>query len=210
MEALICSAHIAAWFGDGLRRKGKRDEPIAWSTAFGWTLGGLAGERGEITSELEDVEDHVSINLLTSSTDSELRESIDRLFYNDFPWIRDEDKKDLLREARYALEQLRETTIWDVDAGKYKAGLPYKMGREKTAKILNSVDTATLGKTLVILSDSHITPSRYFFIVNLTLFKTETKKIVLKIVRITIYQSFRHNQKRKTTLERSDKPPLRP
>ena len=71
-------------------------------------------------------------------------------------------------------------------------------------------DTVALGKTLVVLSDSHITPSRYFFIVNLTLFKTKTKKIVLKIVRITIYQSFRHNQKRKTTLERSDKPPLRP
>ena len=129
VEALICSAHIAAWFGDGLRRKGKRDEPIAWSTAFGWTLGGLAGERGEITSELEDAEDHVSINLLTSSADSELRESIDRLFYNDFPWIRDEDKKDVSREARYALEQLKETTVWDVEAGKFKAGLPYKQVR---------------------------------------------------------------------------------
>ena len=90
---------------------------------------------------MEDVEDHVSINLLTSSTDSDLRESIDRIFYNDFPWIQDEDKKDLSREARFALEQLRETTVWDVDAGKYKAGLPYKMGREKTAKILNSVDS---------------------------------------------------------------------
>ena len=55
--------------------------------------------------------------------------------------------------------------------------------------------TATLGKTLVVLSDSHTTPSRYFFIVNLTLFKTKTKKIVLKIVRITGYRSFRHNQK---------------
>ena len=59
------------------------------------------------------------------------------------------------REARYALEQLKETTVWDVEAGKFKAGLPYKKGREKTAEILNSVDSeATARRRMMSLKRS--------------------------------------------------------
>ena len=47
-----------------------------------------------------------------------------------------------------------------------------------------------------------------FFVVNLKSFKTKRKKILLQIVRITGYRSFRHNQKRKTTLKRLHKPSL--
>ena len=125
----------------------------------------------------------------------------------------EKDKKKVSFEKTEEEEKSRKEKRRQKDEEERKKVEKMKDNRKKRVDLQRKKDkdnTAILGKTLVVLSDSHITPSRYFFIVNLTLFKAETEKIVLKIVRITRYQSFRHNQKRKTTSERLEQPPLRP
>ena len=39
------------------------------------------------------------------------------------------------------MEQLEESVKWNSEKRKYSAGLPYKYGREKTAEILNNVNS---------------------------------------------------------------------
>ena len=65
---------------------------------------------------------------------------MERLFINDFPVIKD-NKKEHLKEARFALQQLAESAKWDSKLGKYSCGLPYKDGREEAAIKLNSVNS---------------------------------------------------------------------
>ena len=55
-----------------------------------------------------------------------------RIFLNDFPVV-EEGGVSLSKEAQSANEQLEESVRWNVEKGKYSAGLPYKLGRERTA-----------------------------------------------------------------------------
>ena len=114
--------------GRGRRRSKK--EPIATKNVFGWTLHGPDGTKGG---------GQASISLL-SADDKVLKEQLEELFNRDFPPIM-EEPNNLSREAKYALEQLKDSVKWNESKGKYSAGLPYKHGREKTAEMLNKVNS---------------------------------------------------------------------
>ena len=114
----------------GKRRRRTRKEPVATKNVFGWTLQGPDGKKGD---------SQVSISLL-SAEDKMLRDQLQSLFDRDFPPTVDH-VHNLSREAKYALEQLEESVKWNEEKGKYSAGLPYKYGREKTAEILNNVNS---------------------------------------------------------------------
>ena len=55
-------------------------------------------------------------------------------------------KSKLSREAEYAQRQLKESVKWIAEKGKYRCGLLYKYGREKTAEILNKADSRSMAK----------------------------------------------------------------
>merc|ERR1711888_326326 len=65
-----------------------------------------------------------------------------KIFSNDFPGVED-DSLGLSREAQKANEQLESSVKWNAEKGKYSAGLPYKLGRERTAEILRGVNSRT-------------------------------------------------------------------
>ena len=132
VEMIISSAHGVAYAPKEKPETGERDQPIAINCAFGWRVEGPNGRK-------RGTRDEPSIHFF-SAEDKELRESIERIFHMDFPKEK-YDSDNLSREARYALEQLEKSVKWNPEKGKYSAGLPYKYGREKTAEILNSVDS---------------------------------------------------------------------
>ena len=106
-------------------------------TAFGYTVSGLNGKRRNSSSSS-------SIGF-SSASDQVLKEELRSIFYQDFPHM-EHNGKVTSREAEYAREQLKESIKWDEVKGKYSVGLPYKFGREKTAEILNSVDSGSMEK----------------------------------------------------------------
>ena len=103
---------------------------MAMKNVFGWTLQGPDGTKGGGQASI----------LLLSADDKMLRDQLQSIFERDFPPGPD-NLQNLSREAKYALEQLEESVKWNEDKGKYSAGLPYKFGREKTAEILNNVNS---------------------------------------------------------------------
>ena len=44
-------------------------------------------------------------------------------------------------EDKYAIKQMEESIRWDPKVGRYRVGLPYKLGREETAKRINHLDS---------------------------------------------------------------------
>ena len=103
---------------------------MAMKNVFGWTLQGPDGTKGGGQASI----------LLLSADDKMLRDQLQSIFERDFPPGPD-NLQNLSREAKYALEQLEESVKWNEDKGKYSASLPYKFGREKTAEILNNVNS---------------------------------------------------------------------
>ena len=134
VEVIISAAHLDTWLGLEMRR-GRKEEPIGILTYFGWTAAGVAGKN---TTE------EVVIHRL-SVDDENLKESMTRIFNNDFPAIEGEGAS-LSQEARYAAEQLRESVRWREKEGKYAAGIPWKEGREGAAKVLNRVDSKSMAE----------------------------------------------------------------
>ena len=74
-----------------------------------------------------------------------MKNELKSIFYQDFPHV-EHDGKAPSREEEYARAQLKASIKWDEEKGKYSCGLPYKFGREKTAEILNSVDSSSMAK----------------------------------------------------------------
>ena len=109
---------------------GRKNEPMGLKTNFGWTTAGIAGNGGS---------DPASVAFL-STKEGELKEQLELLFLNNFPAIKD-NKKCHSKEAKFALQQLAESTKWNPELGKYSCGLPYKDGRKVAAKALNSVES---------------------------------------------------------------------
>ena len=124
VEMIISSGHAEATTSWEKPRRGKRGEPVGRITEFGWTVEGRDGMKAEKSAYVSAL----------SADDRELKENMRLIFERDFPVVQ-EDEKSLSREAKYALEQLEESVKWNEAKGKYSAGLPYKLGRDKTAEI---------------------------------------------------------------------------
>ena len=130
LEMIIGIAHIGAWIGGDVRR-GTPNQPMGLRTQFGWTIVGSSG-RGDPTS--------ISCNAL--STDNRiLKDAIDKIFYNDFPAIVTEEEYGKSSDNRKAIRLLQESIYFCEERGKFVVALPWKYGRERSAEILNSVDS---------------------------------------------------------------------
>ena len=80
-----------------------------------------------------------------STAEQELNEDLKSIFNQDFPAVAS-DSRVLSQQARYAHEQLKSSIKWNELEGKYSVGLPYKFGREKTAELLNSVNSSDMAR----------------------------------------------------------------
>ena len=127
---IISAAHHSSWMGGEIIR-GRKTDPFAFHTLFGWTISGPTGKKG--TDQMSTFK--VSIDNV------ELRDKMDKIFMNDFPTVLSEDEVGDSYEAREAHKQIKESARFDEGKGKYISGLPWRNGRKEAAKILNAVDS---------------------------------------------------------------------
>ena len=152
ISVILSAAHHGAWIGGEVRR-GRPGQPWALNTAFGWTLSGPTGKKGE--------SDMASFKIAVESENLEadnqvLKKDIEKIFYQDFTVVSDEQVGDS-KEAREALDQLKESARFDETKGKYIAGLCWKGGRRAAAAKLNAVDSQSMAlKRLASLKRSMI------------------------------------------------------
>ena len=132
VQMIVGVAHIQAWLGGGIRRGGQY-HPLGLKTDFGWTLVGACGRANS-----SNIVSHA-----ISADNQELSANIDKIFYNDFAVVSEEEIGDS-EEHREAIRQLDATFRFDDKLGKYVCGLPWRYGREKTAEILRSVDSKAM------------------------------------------------------------------
>ena len=132
VQMIVGVAHIQAWLGGGIRRGGQY-HPLGLKTDFGWTLLGACGRTNP-----SNIVSHA-----ISADNQELSANIDKIFYNDFAVVSEEEIGDS-EEHREAIRQLDATFRFDDKLGKYVCGLPWRYGREKTAEILRSVDSKAM------------------------------------------------------------------
>ena len=134
IEALISVAHGVTFWGWKIKI-GLRNQPILMDTAFGFTVSGINGKKKGSSAAIAAL----------SASDNILKSELKSIFYQDFPHV-EHDGKAPSREEEYARTQLKESIKWDEVKGKYSCGLPFKFGREKTAELLNSVDSSSMAK----------------------------------------------------------------
>ena len=115
---IISVNHIDTWQGHECRR-GKAHQPLGMWTYWGWTIAGSAGKRA--TAE-------ISCNAM-SAEDLILRENIDKIFYNDYPIVSEEELGDSF-EHREAIRRIQETIYFRPIRKKYVVGIPWHFDRE--------------------------------------------------------------------------------
>ena len=131
---IIGIAHWEAWT-DVESSKGPVGAPMGLRTAFGWTVQG-----GNSSSRPSTMFCNV-----TSSNDAVLKESLERIFFNDFSLV-SEAELGQSKENAEAIRQLQESISFDEQRGKYVVGLPWRYGREKSAEILNAVNSRAMAE----------------------------------------------------------------
>ena len=89
--------------------------PHAVRTAFGWTIFGQ--DKKLITMKSN----------MTRTSDEALQEKLDRIFFNDFTGVSEEEMGQS-RENREAIRQLKESIRFDEQKQKYVVALPWKHG----------------------------------------------------------------------------------
>ena len=98
VEVILGAAHIAAWLPLDVRHGGSGENLVGIRTYLGWTIAGRLGRSSP---------DNVAIN--TILTDNEqLRQSLDRIFYNDFSVVSEEELGES-RDHIQAVVQLAKT-----------------------------------------------------------------------------------------------------
>ena len=80
-----------------------------------------------------------------SANDALLKESLDRIFFNDFAKV-NEEGVGLSKDNVEAIKQLQESIRFDEKRGKYVVGLPWRYGRERAAQIFNSVNSREMAE----------------------------------------------------------------
>ena len=127
---IIGAAHVHVWMPARGVRVGRKSEPIAIETPFGWTVlgGGGGGGASRVTS-----------NALAASN-AEISSNLQKIFYHDFPIVSEEELGES-RENRDAIKQLAESIHFNKEVGKYFVALPWKTSREDATKTLNALNS---------------------------------------------------------------------
>ena len=130
---IIGAAHVNLWIPPRDVRIGRKRDPIALYTPFGWTV--LGGGGGRSTSQ-------ATSNALTV-TNAELSLNLNKIFLHDYPLVSEEELGQS-KENKDAIKQLSESIYFDSKINKYVVALPWKNGRENAAKILNSKNSKAM------------------------------------------------------------------
>ena len=119
-------------------RKGKVDEPIAILTELGWAIAG----------PIPDVENYnleIAQMGVTREELSNIDKMIRQMYRHDFISRPGEDFPAEYTHSsqfdEFSMEQIRETVKFDKKEMRYSVGIPWRLGREETRKILARTDT---------------------------------------------------------------------
>ena len=88
--------------------RGANNQSLGVKTYFGWTVVGACGKSASSS---------ITCNAL-SADNERLHQDIDRIFYNDFPIVKDQEMG-LSQENRTAIKLLQEFIHFDEDLQKY-------------------------------------------------------------------------------------------
>ena len=109
---------------------------IAVKTDFGWCV---IGPRGD-----DDVLIDAEIDAINNEPELTVEKMIQRMYRHDFICRPDEEFPSeivhISQNDRYSLDQIKDSISYDEQTGHYSAALPWKLGREKTAKIFENVN----------------------------------------------------------------------
>ena len=127
---IIGAEHAEMWMM-GERRVGPKGTPIGVETDIGW---GLLGPKS--------IDDSSACCFCASfhPCQNDLSKELEMAFAGRFEPV-EEEAVAYSVEDRYALKQMEETIRWDPAVGRYRVGLPWKLGREATAAEINGLDS---------------------------------------------------------------------
>ena len=133
---IIGVSHCTAWTGEKCKTsRGPPGTPMGLWTSFGWTIQGGGGTSGAGS---------INCNAL-SAGDNLLRESLDRIYFHDFATVSEEGSGQS-KEEKEAIRQLQNSITFDDQRGKYVVGLPWRYGREKSAQVINAVNSRAMAE----------------------------------------------------------------
>ena len=127
---IIGAEHAEMWM-TGEKRIGPKGTPIGIETDIGW---GLLGPK------LIDNSSACCHFASFHPSQVDLSKELQMAFAGNFEPV-DEEELAYSVEDKYALKQMEETIRWDAEAGRYRVGLPWKFGREATARAINGLDS---------------------------------------------------------------------
>ena len=140
---LILDAKFAVYFLTGDYIVGGENEPISINTVFGQALIGPALEDKEAPAQ------GAKICILESDAIS-LTDEVSRLFRHDFiaeeGCVFSQEETHPSADDLKSLEIFEETLKFDPETGHYSVGLPWKSGREETAKKFQNIDFLTMAQ----------------------------------------------------------------
>ena len=129
---VIIGAELAGTWETSERRVGEQDTPIALKTSFGWALIGPKS-RGSCSA--------TRCHFMSfQESDREINDNLERLFARDFEKV-DEGAIGMSVEDKYAIKQLEDSVRWDPEVQHYRVAIPWKYGREETARRINALDS---------------------------------------------------------------------
>ena len=144
---LILDAKFARHWVPSSIRMGQPNQPLAALSNFGWYLIG-PNDEPDSTSTTDDqpLDDEDGTTIHTIQTEEQaIQSQIQHMFQHDFIGRLGENfSPEVSHPSQYdefSKCQLEETVRFDEGEGKYRIGLPWKWGREKTTEILNNLDT---------------------------------------------------------------------
>ena len=129
---VIIGAELAWDWETGERRAGERDTVIALKTSFGWGLIGPKARGSRTAFPCHFMSFQVP--------EQEINENLDKLFARDFEKV-DEGAVGMSVEDKYAIKQLEDSIRWDPEVVHYRVAIPWKYGREETARRINALDS---------------------------------------------------------------------
>ena len=120
------------------QRAGSESQPVAWLTAFGWTLLGKSGQPTDISEKGTDM-------CMIDIEEMTIQDMINTMFRHDFIapkhlWCPSEMIHPS-KEDQNSLKIMEDSIKKNESTGHYSVALPWIHGREKAAEILNSVDS---------------------------------------------------------------------
>ena len=135
---IILDVSFAWAFSPLEQRTGAESQPVAWLTAFGWTLLGKFDQPADISERGTDM-------CMLDIEEMTIQDQINTMFRRDFIMNQQEwcpsEMIHPSKEDQNSLKIMEESIKENESTGHYSVALPWIHGREKAAEILNSVDS---------------------------------------------------------------------